>query len=141
MCVSHNNTEPPTVKIGLSEEDKQAHFTFNNTEGDVPPDFFCFYTGFSTPNMSWTLATGDTLPIGVNQNFSKPGVLQLHFTAPLAYDDMVTFVCTATYSFAVTNATLELIITGDCVFSFLYYNKTNIHNNNITTLQTVYGIG
>ena len=119
------------MKIGLSEEDKQVHYVYINTEGDVPPVFSCFYTGYPFTNVSWTVASGDALPEGINQNFSKPGVLHLHFTIPLAYDDMTSFVCTANPFSLVTYATLDLIIRGDCGLSLKFVCiiiTTSIHN-------------
>ena len=81
-------------------------------ERDFPLVLSCFYTGYPSPNVSWKAATGDSLPLGVYQNLSKPGVLQLHFTTPLPYEDMASFVCTATHISAVANATLDMIIRG-----------------------------
>ena len=105
--------------VGLTEEDKELEFSHVTNEGEVPPLFFCFYIGHPFPNTTWTLASGEPLPLSITQTHAKPGALALHFSSGLAYNDPVWFVCTASNTLGTTRARLELVVRGKAELGWL----------------------
>ena len=99
--------------VGLTQRDKELEFSHIANEGEVPPLFFCFYIGHPSPNATWTLASGEPLPLKIKQTHAEPGTLALHFSSGLAYNDPVWFVCTASNSLGTTSARLELVVRGE----------------------------
>ena len=105
--------------VGLTEEDKELEFFHVTNEGGIPPLFFCFYIGHPFPNATWTLASGEPLPLSITQTHVKPGALSLHFSSGLAYNDPVWFVCTASNTLGTTRVRLELVVRGKAELGWL----------------------
>ena len=99
--------------VGTTEEDKELEFSHVINEGDIPPLFSCFYDGHPSPDVTWTLASGEPLPLSIKQIHAKTGLLQLQFTSALAYNDPVGFVCTASNALETAQARLQLVIRGE----------------------------
>ena len=98
--------------VGLTEADKELEFSHITNEGEILPSFSCFYNGHPSPNVTWTLFSGEPLPSSIRQNHAKHGILQLQFTSALTYNDPVWFVCTATNQVGTAMARLELVFKG-----------------------------
>ena len=111
--LSYSIPGPPKVMVGFTEKDKKLEFSHITNEGNVPPSFSCFYSGRPSPNVIWTLASGEPLPSTIQQTHAKHGILQLWFTSSLAYDDPVWFVCTASNPLGTAMARLELDVRGE----------------------------
>ena len=99
--------------VGLTEDDMLPYYTYIVTEGDVPPEFSCYHNGYPSLYVTWTTPNGGSLPVGVNQFITAPDILQLQFTFPLAYNDILYFVCTLQEPLEMTYANLELRVRGE----------------------------
>lgn len=103
-------TDSPLPRIGYSEDTAQPSINVSFVEGDSPGTFVCTARGYPEPQLSWRYSGGD-IPPGITHTAVQG---QLQWNRPISFADEGVYSCVATNEINTTEATLNVLVKGQC---------------------------